>query len=513
MKKYILSILVITGFILGSVSCTEDWKEMNQNPNVPGKAPTTNILSNTLVDFSNNFYDDWQDMNNFMSYAGHVTKIQYVDAARYEYRESVVNSSWTDYYNLLMDLKKMKKIAKEEGKRKTWAVAETFSVFLWHFMTDMWKSIPYSEALKAEEGTNNPAYDSQQAIYNDLFTRLEEANKRFNEPVNQANPEKLGSGDLIYDGSFAKWQKFCNSLRLRFAMRISEVSPDKAKSQAETILSNSSQYPIFNSGSDRAFLQWSGSKPHQEPWYEISLSRDDHGMAETLVDTLKALNDPRLPIYADTISGGRYVGLVEGAAKGSFSTDTISRLGDIYRDDPAGFSPFMRYSETMFNVAEAAVKGWNTGGISAQEAYEAGIEASMQQNWEGVVSYYGGKGNVPPKSVISEGDINNYMSQSRVAWDPNNTPQEKLHKIYKQKWISLFKQGREAWTLSRRTDFPAIDAAPGSPFPGHNRQPFRYPYPTQEKNLNSQNISKVLEGIEDHYWGQQMWWDTRDGVE
>jgi hypothetical protein len=35
-----------------------------------------------------------------------------------------------------------------------------------------------------------------------------------------------------------------------------------------------------------------------------------------------------------------------------------------------GFSPIMRAAEVHFIIAEAASKGWNTGGITTQQAYE-----------------------------------------------------------------------------------------------------------------------------------------------
>jgi hypothetical protein len=190
------------------------------------------------------------------------------------------------------------------------------------------------------------------------------------------------------------------------------------------------------------------------------------------------------------------VGVVEGAAEGSFQTSNISRLGAKYREDPAGFTPFMRYAETMFNVAEAALLGWNTGSYTAQSAYEAGVEGSLIEN-----STHKGE------TLITEDEITQYMNQPEVTF--NGT----LRQVYIQKWISLFKQGREAWSLTRRTDVPVMPPAEASVYEGHNRQPFRYPYPTQEKNLNTSNWEAFSADIVDQYWGQQMWWDTRTGVQ
>lgn len=487
----ILSFIVVLGLLFVGNSCTDDWEEMNVDPNNPDKVPATNILANSIRYSGDYFFDDWQGMNNFLSYSGHVTKIQYIDEALYDYRGGVVNTAWTDYYITLSDLQKMKMIAEEEEKVKTQAVAETYSVFLWQMATDQWKAIPYFEALKAEENENTPAYDSQEAIYYDLLARLEAANDMFNAPENPANPENLGEGDILFGGDFSKWQKFCNSLHLRVANRMSEVAPADAKAEIEKILGDPGKYPVMESNDDNAFLYWPGAAPYKEPWAENLETRDDHGMAKTLVDTLRNLNDPRLPIYAKPVEGAatEYVGVVEGAVKGSISTDTISRIGSYYRENPAGFTPYMRYAEVLFIQAEAAQKGWNVG-MSAQDAYEDGIEASMNEH--GIT------------------DVDDYLTHPSVAWGGDN-----LTKIRKQKWIAMFKQGQELWAEQRRTDFPPMEDAPGSIYgpENHNRQPFRYPYPDDEKNLNSEEWSKVSGGIVDDFWGQQMWWDTRTGVE
>lgn len=43
------------------------------------------------------------------------------------------------------------------------------------------------------------------------------------------------TGDVIYSGDINKWKKFANSLRLRYAMRISDVNPQKAQEEFEKL--------------------------------------------------------------------------------------------------------------------------------------------------------------------------------------------------------------------------------------------------------------------------------------
>jgi len=495
MKKiFKLNIILVLGLLIGVVSCTKDFEEMNINPNEPSDAPSTNILAHSLRYVGDAFFDDWQGMNNFLSYGGQVTKIQYVDEARYEYRESVVNNAWRDYYNTLMDQDVIIRKCDDEGTFNMKAVAMTLKFMLYQMATDQWKAIPYSEALKGEEGITNPAYDDQPGIYNGIIDGLKQAADIFNTGAT----DDIGAGDILYNGDVGKWQRFCNSLRIRVAMRLSNVDPGTAETIVAGIMGNQTAYPIFGSNDDNAFMYWPGAAPYKEPWQENSQTRDDHGMCNVLINWLKMKNDPRLPVYAhpgyvdETTGEDVYTGNFPGAIDGTFSMDTISRIGARFRDDAMGFTPFMRYSEVLFLLAEAGVK-WGNAGQSGEELYKAGIQASMEENG------------------IDQAAIDAYMAVDGVAW-ADNTP-DQLKQIWEQKWVAIFKQGQEVWAEVRRTDVPLIDQAPGSPFAGHNRQPFRYPYPVNEANLNNSNLSQKTGGIVDHFWGQQMYWDKRTGVQ
>ena len=495
-KLFKLNIILVLGLIVGIMSCTKDFEEMNINPNEPADAPSTNILAHSLRYVGDAFYDDWQGMNNFLSYGGQVTKIQYVDEARYEFRNSVVNNAWRDYYNTLMDLEVMIRKSEAEETPNMKAVAMTFKYMLFQMATDQWKAIPYSQALSAEKDygeITNPAYDDQPAIYDAIITGLKVAADLFA----AGGTDDIGDGDILYHGDVGKWQRFCNSLRLRVAMRINRIDEARAKGIVDELMGNQGGYPVMASNDDNAFMFWEGAAPNKEPWQENSETRDDHGMCNVIVDWMKMYNDPRLPVYAhpgyydETTGDPVYTGNFPGAIDGTFRMDTISRIGTRFRDDPMGFTPFMRYSEVLFFMAEAAVK-WNNVGMTGEKLYMDGIQASMEENG------------------IAQEDIDAYVAQDGVAWPEGMDAQ--LNQIWEQKWASIFKQGQEVWAEQRRTDVPMMDQSPGSPYAGHNRQPFRYPYPVNEFNLNSANVNPKAEGIVDHFWGQQMWWDVRTGV-
>lgn len=486
MKKIVnFNILLVLMLIFTSISCTKNFEEMNVNPNQPSDVPSTNILCFDLRYVGDNLYNAWQGMNEMCSYAGHISKIQYIDEARYNFREGVVNNAWTYYYYVMNDMKVIIEKSDADGSMNMKAVALTFQAMLLQMTTDQWGDVPWRNALLGKEGTTNPAYDPQNQIYSDILAQLKTAADIFAE----GHGDDIGAGDLLFSGDVGKWQKFCNSLRLRAAIRMSLVDPGTAKTVIEEVLGNPGQYPVMGSNDDNAFLYWPGSSPYKEPYYEDSETRDDHGVCSVIIDILLANNDPRLPVYAHPNPDGVYQGIDPGAVDNSSNVPNTSRIGAIYRDDPTGFSPFMRCAEVLFNIAEAAKNGWSTPGWTAQSAYEAGIAASMEENG------------------VASGDIDTYLAQSAIAW--NND----IKQIWLQKWISLYKQGQEAWAENRRTDMPAIEVAPGSVYVGiHNRQPFRYPYPTDEINLNGTNAEAAAAVVVDSFWGQQLWWDKRTGV-
>lgn len=506
--KYI-SLLFIVGLLFVS-SCTKGWEDLNTDPNNPTDVPATNILAHSIRYPAQVLFDDWQGKNNFLSYAGQVTKIQYTDEAHYVYRETVVNAAWRNYYITLLDLKKIVEKASDgkndELETNMKAVAITFSAFLWQMATDQWGDIPFSEALRGEDENFNPVYDSQEDIYMALIDTLKEAADMF-DVLNQAS-NSLGDGDILYGGDVLKWQKFCNSLRLRIAIRISYINPTKAGEIISEIVDNPTDYPVFESNDDAAIFYWSGILPNVEPWYDDKYvgNRDDHGVAHTLVTTLKELSDPRLGVYADYVPGTtNYIGQVEGAG----TNLNVSRPGTFFVDNPAGGTYFMRYAELEFILAEAYARGL---GISvdtnaAQTHYENGIKASFEEYSLDATSYINSPG------VAWGNDVTSTITTYSTPALDYGTNSNYLKQIYLQKWISLYKQGQEVWAESRRVDFPIVAVHSLSPYTGHTRQAFRCPYPTNEANLNGSNLSQVTGGIVDEFWGKQMWWDIRTGVQ
>ena len=496
MKKIkLIGVFFVSLLILGS--CTKGWEEMNIDPNNPIDVPAENILINLERGMSNTLFDVWWTGNNTSSYANQIAKIQYVDENRYAERDVII-ARWGTLMGYQVDLNKIIAKAQASENPAMEGVALTIKAMLFQIMTDTWGAIPFTEGAQGEEGVLQPNYDSQQDVYTGLLAMLEDANTLLAEGGTIKN-------DIINNNSAALWRKFANSLHMRVAIRMSNVNPTGAKAELQKILVTSpATYPILTSNADEITLNWLGTSPYWEAYYSDQRSRDDHGMCKTFIDALLATNDPRISEFAyPATSDGIYRGVPAGQTNAQQSATplaSVSRIGFRYRKDPKGAAYFMRYAEVEFLKAEAYLRAdLLNDAAAAQTAYEAGVTASCTEHG------------------VATGPLNSYMADLNVRWDGAGTwGYTNLQKIYYQKWVSLFKQGHEAWAETRRTDIPQLTIAPGAVpatlLADHNRPPFRWPYPTSEYTLNEAVVSANDDGIVDRFWGEKMWWDTRTGV-
>jgi len=481
-------ILAACGALSLMMGCTKKFTQMNVNPNAPTAVPATNIFGRGILSSAGTLFGERLDIYYTGSYAGQTAGIGLGD---YEYRVDINNSMWTGMYQAMADLVNAADVAKAAGNNNLYAAALTMKAYDAQKTTDMWGDIPYSDAFRLDSGILYPHYDKQSDVYNTILAELKTAADIFKSNASGA----IGVGDLIYKGDVSKWKKFCNSLRLRVAIRMSNVDPTGATAVISEVLGDPVSYPVMTTNSDNAYLNFPGVSPDLEYWYvRLGTSgayTDQYRMNDVLISTLKANNDPRLPVYARLDNNGGYGGYKFEVGQ---TSDTLnngnntSGIGNRFSQNPAGFSPFMNCADVSFIEAEAYQRGLVTG--NAQVAYQNGITLSCMENG------------------VDAGSIASYLTQPEVAWNSGTTT--KLQKIDLQKWISLFKQEEEAWAESRRTDVPLMTSVSANYISSHNRPPFRLPYADEEKALNSNFPTNVVET--DIFWGTQMWWDTRKNV-
>jgi hypothetical protein len=141
---------------------------------------------------------------------------------------------------------------------------------------------------------------------------------------------------------------------------------------------------------------------------------------------------------------------------------------------------------------------FNGGDADAKTAYDEGVYSSMKE-----MSIM-----MDGTPQIADDVIATYLTNPATSW--SGTDDEKLEKLWNQKYLAMTFMAYEPWAEMRRTDTPLCEPELGSYYDGHNRGPFRLPYPSDEEN-SKEYFEKQLAG--DYSWGGQMWWDTRTGVQ
>ena len=159
---------------------------------------------------------------------------------------------WDQYYSIA--IKNLRDaIAHSSDKPNLNAVLRIHRVYLLSVLTDTYGDIPcLSINTSLEEGTATPEYDKQQDIYNFFFSEL------------KACVDQLGTGTdnvtgdvTSLSGDLDKWKKYANSLRMRFAMRISDVDEETAKKEFIAAVEDAAGY--IASANDDAYIKYQNS--------------------------------------------------------------------------------------------------------------------------------------------------------------------------------------------------------------------------------------------------------------
>lgn len=462
--------------VLSAAACDEGLTDANVNRNSPQDVTADLLLPQAIRTAVDQTYEAGQMLSHTAIWPQHATQIQYPSEEQGQVRSDRMQGYWDTYYaGPLKDIQLVINKGREAGSPEIEAVGLIWKSWVFHIVTDLWGDVPHTEALQGDEGMTTPAYDAQSDVYASMLQTLEDAAAML-----ESGGEGFGPGDILYGNDFDKWIRFANSLRMRLAMRLSEVDEATARAEFEAAYSA----PHFESNVDNAMLVWPGS-PHRNPVFEDWQGRDDHGISATMVDTLKSLADPRLELYAEPApEDGEIRGLANGHRVPPLPISNYSRIGDFWRADGAATpTAILTYSEVKFLEAEAAARGWIAGDPAA--LYEAAIRANMEQ--------------YEAADAPTGAEIDAYLAQPNIAYAD-------IDQIHLQKWISLFMNGSEAWANWRRTDVPHLEEGPDLAL---SRIPVRFSYPGLEHSLNADHLEAAL----DRQGGDvglvtPVWWDV-----
>lgn len=530
MKLNKLLFAALSSVILCS-SCTKGFDELNKNPLATTEITPDLSLPNMQYHGFHIVYGDYQRAALLYSFL----YCQYManTASYFTSDNYVFNTAWAErglwkpyYQQMVKRIREIKPVVDKNPKYNDMYQIMRINLAISTIrMTDTFGDIPY---FKAGYGETLIPYDSQKDIYYDVFKELTEAVNELKQGKN--NQLKYGNEDLIYQGDVEKWIKLANSLRLRAAIRLSFIDPDKAKQEGELALKE----VLMQSNKDNAGV----TPPQPNRWANPllrSLVSDEGRASKTMVDMLQnygAVTDPRMTLIlsqsASWVKGESGAVQWKGVPNGvpvdklalpeydnthnsciwgymwGYNWNSAEFGANINKPETGNnFTPLglMNYSEVCFLKAEAALRNW-AGAGDAKVNYENGIRASFEEM----------RAMAPAGSYSTEND-DAYISTGKVAWNNADDFETKLEKIISQKWLGIYPNSEEAWAEFRRTGYPKLTPVMQSLEPTINAangefiKKLRY-VDNELSNNKEYATDPSLNGGKGDGLSVRVWWDT-----
>ena len=438
------------------------------------------------------------------------------------------------------------------------AALRIFRVYVGSLLTDYYGDVPFSEAgMGYITGNSKPKYDKQEDLYRFFFTELKEAAGLFD--INA----KAITSDPLFGGNIAEWITFANSLRLRYAMRLSDVLPDFAKTEFVDALEDG----VMVSGTDDACVKHLNVSYSfgQEAFRDIrgnAMAKYFYGndpannpsyLCQTFWEQLYKNNDPRttrlcrffIDDYMSISTGDGRIDVTDAVlatqaanpstnviytiAPGEFSWDNWPSYTDIPGSPLAtqiegiqaahpDYNPGSNPRWLMPKLANNFLRSDNPGilmtyaevcflraeaavlGWTTDNAKDC-YENGIRAAMNILADYYG-------CSVITDAEYAAYIAEAAVAF--GSVPDQQKSQINTQAWILHFHNPAEAWANVRRADYPKLQAPnTKNPLIDGADIPVRLCYPIKEETYSKDAYREAKDRVGNYSWHARLWWDVK----
>lgn len=508
-KKLIYTAGICTALSL--TSCDNGFDEMNKPWNMDVVAPVEQIyngLASTLV-------LGWQEQVTYHSWIYPVTQQAMITAGSGYVMENAAKELWENYYYALGNFRLLEKKIEESPEKDRYknlqAMAKTLMAYKTLKVSEFFGDMPYSEAGRAAtEGASRyrAAYDSQEAVFKAALEELTWAIDNLSASGDQIS---IGAYETFLNGDISLWIKFANSLRLRYAMRIS----DKDAATAAAAITASLSKPLLEAGEDVAI--WParlGLTLDGRRWsFNSGLF---HRMGSTMWGMMSdsdakdgsGIFDPRCRIFFEPNNAGEWAAYPQNPTNNTVSEGGLpydnkrldawadKGVGNIYsplnyyfaEDQTSIPEPILTAAEVYLTKSEALLRGIGVAKNveQAKSEYEKGIKSSVDF-WTKIAmdspSWVVGK----PGSLPSAAVIEKLVSNPKVSFDLSSEANA-LNQIYAQIWIDNFRQPWDAWALMRRTGGKTPrETVNASYYTTNFGEIRRFAYPVSEADYNGVN--------------------------
>ena len=483
MKTINIKKLAVLPLALGLIftSCkrySSDFGDTNINPGVTGSPLFNALMTNSLV-----AAPGYAAQTRGGLYCQYFSETQYTDVSLYSIPQLNFEGN---YSGVLNDLQNIINNGPNDNMK---GVARIVKTYIFSNITDAWGDVPYSQALS---GNGTPAFDRQSDIYTGMLTELAAA-------VNQLGGTGAITGDIIYSGNVAKWQKFGNSLRMRLAIQLSKKYPT-AGQFAATQFNAALTHPagFIASNSDNCVVNYPGGN-FSSPWWGLYNGRRDFGESDQMTALMSSLTDGRQVVFggktedqnpsngdwnqpsSQGVPYGRIRAFMESWTSANPSWARVLR-GD--KRTQASSVMILSASETFLHRAEAADRGWTAENLSSM--YQQGINASFEQ-W----------GLAAPSAA--------YFTQGSVAVSNPAGTGANIKNIAIQQYVAAYPDGQRGWNIWRRTGWPTLTPAADATNSSH-QIPQRWTYGQSSYGSNTANVNAAASAIGGDNQDTKVWW-------
>lgn len=265
-------------------------------------------------------------------------------------------------------------------------IARIYRTYLLSELSDNFGPIP----LDGFEG-KNPDYADVKTVYYYMLDELKDATSKIDVNLTEKPDANL---DQAYGYDYAKWQKYGNSMRLRLAMRLSEVDAGKAQSEFQDAASK----PLIETADEAFKVQekdgWddlTGVMSRQ--WNYFQLSQTLNNLYTGLGGIKTADQDPNLAPYAKpaNYAGLRFENFWPTKTNDPMAGFWLDGLPDII--DPRAYKTFIvpgYFSNPDFN----AYPSWDNSAKTTERTLTKKVGEDVvtvktidaKFNWNGIVN-------------------------------------------------------------------------------------------------------------------------------
>ncbi|KFF73538.1 hypothetical protein HX13_18935 [Chryseobacterium sp. P1-3] len=519
--KITTAVLSLT-MLFASVSCNR-YLDINEDPN---NISIDKVSPNELlpVGITSAYAKQSQTLNRFASVVMNSTagnSLVYGAPFIDDYKPNVSNTFYNDVWDsLFRATANFEKIItyNDPGNKYVQhkAIAKIMKANYVQILTDLYGDIPYSQAFKGQDNLT-PKYDKGEDIYKASIADLDNAIELLESGLGDAS-----SSDIVFHGNAGKWISFANTLKLRYLLRMSNVTGDMAAYRDQQLASlsgvdfihedvlenpgysaaNDAQqnpftnyYVYLSSGTRAANYSINVASEHAA----IILNGNSEGDTRPVYQKFNGIVDGRRSRMFSLVNG-KVSGIRQGNLPGQPGVPAaISRFSygiTVGAETPASTREYvemasaksgciMTRAESEFLQAEAALR-YPSIFSGAQAHFEAGITASYNYLGANVDVVIDPNTNpvTTKKAALIYIDLINAVP--KLGWIGTND--DKLEAIMTQKWIALTGINPEQSFFDyTRTGFPVTPLATIA----SNPKPNRLIYPLSEYIGNASNVPAI----------------------